>query len=50
MPVRSRYGDGTARTGYAMLWDLINAKSGFGWTVNPWVWVVEFRLAALEEQ
>lgn len=25
------------------LWDSINAKRGFGWDVNPWVWVVEFR-------
>lgn len=23
-------------------WDKINAKRGFGWDVNPWVWVVEF--------
>ena len=28
---------------YAELWDSINAKSGFGWDVNPWVWVVEFK-------
>jgi len=26
------------------LWDSINFKRGFGWDVNPWVWVVEFRL------
>ena len=25
------------------LWDSINAKRGWGWEVNPWVWVVEFR-------
>jgi hypothetical protein len=25
------------------LWDSINAKRGFGWSVNPWVWVVEFK-------
>ncbi len=25
------------------LWDSINAKRGFGWDVNPWVWVVEFK-------
>jgi len=24
------------------LWDSINAKRGFGWDVNPWVWVIEF--------
>lgn len=25
------------------LWDSINAKRGFGWSSNPWVWVIEFR-------
>ena len=25
------------------LWDTLNAKRGFGWAVNPWVWVVAFR-------
>lgn len=24
------------------LWDSINAKRGWSWEVNPWVWVVEF--------
>jgi hypothetical protein len=24
------------------LWDSINAKRGYGWDVNPWVWVIEF--------
>lgn len=28
------------------LWDSINAKRGFGWSVNPLVWVVEFRKLA----
>lgn len=23
-------------------WDSINAKRGYGWNENPWVWVVEF--------
>lgn len=26
-------------------WDCINAKRGFGWDTNPWVWVVEFKRA-----
>lgn len=30
------------RAHFAALWDSINAKRGFGWDVNPWVWVVEF--------
>ncbi len=25
------------------LWDSINAKRGFGWDVNPWVWCISFR-------
>lgn len=28
---------------YERLWDSLNAKRGFGWSVNPWVWVLEFR-------
>lgn len=24
-------------------WDELNAKRGFGWDVNPWVWVLSFR-------
>ena len=28
---------------FADLWDSINAKRGFGWDANPWVWVVSFR-------
>lgn len=26
------------------LWDSLNAKRGFGWDVNPWVWVIEFKV------
>jgi len=29
---------------FIALWDSINAKRGFGWSGNPWVWVIEFRL------
>ena len=28
---------------YEALWNEINAKRGYGWDVNPWVWVVEFK-------
>jgi hypothetical protein len=28
---------------FRRLWDSINLKRGFGWNVNPFVWVVEFR-------
>lgn len=32
-----------ARFCYRKLWNSLNEKRGFGWEVNPWVWVVEFR-------
>ena len=25
------------------VWNKINAKRGFGWDINPWVWVIEFK-------
>ena len=28
---------------FKALWDSINAKRGYGWDVNPWVWVIEFK-------
>ncbi len=28
---------------YEHLWDSLNAKRGYGWSANPWVWVVSFR-------
>jgi hypothetical protein len=28
---------------YSVLWDGINAERGFGWNVNPFVWVIEFQ-------
>jgi hypothetical protein len=27
---------------FRSLWDALNAKRGFGWDVNPWVWRIEF--------
>lgn len=36
-------GFGDPRKSFASLWDSINEKRGFGWSGNPWVWVVEFR-------
>jgi hypothetical protein len=27
---------------FAMLWDSINSKRGYGWDANPRVWVIEF--------
>jgi hypothetical protein len=28
---------------YRGLWDSLNAKRGYGWEQNPWVWVIEFK-------
>lgn len=28
---------------FEQLWDSINAKRGYSWESNPWVWVVEFK-------
>ena len=33
-----------ARNGFANIWNSIYAKKGYGWDVNPFVWVVEFKL------
>ncbi|MFM0243849.1 hypothetical protein [Paraburkholderia sediminicola] len=27
---------------YRSLWDGLNAERGYGWDINPWVWVVQF--------
>lgn len=27
---------------FALVWNRINAKRGFPWVSNPWVWVIEF--------
>jgi len=31
------------RATFAQLWDKLNAKRGYSWDSNPWVWVVEFK-------
>jgi hypothetical protein len=31
------------RDTFKELWNSINAKRGFSWDVNPWVWVIEFK-------
>lgn len=35
--------DATHVEAYRFLWDLLNANRGYGWDVNPWVWVLEFK-------
>jgi len=34
----------TAKSAFECLWDSINSKRGYGWDLNPWVWVVTFCL------
>ena len=29
---------------FRALWDSINDKRGYGWGMNPWVWVIEFEI------
>lgn len=35
--------DMSAIAAYRQLWNELNGKRRFGWDVNPWVWVVEFK-------
>lgn len=34
----------TPRDEFKYLWDSINAKRGYGWDKNPWVWAIGFSL------
>lgn len=33
-----------ARLDFAAVWDAIYEAKGFGWKMNPWVWVIRFRI------
>lgn len=33
----------SSKVEFRNLWDSLNSKRGFGWTVNPWVWVLTFQ-------
>lgn len=33
----------TYREAYMFAWDSLNAKRGYPWSANPWVWVVSFK-------
>jgi hypothetical protein len=35
--------ESTYRLGFKHVWNKINAKRGYGWDTNPWVWVVRFK-------
>ncbi len=34
---------GVTKEDFRYLWDSLNSKKGFGWDVNPFCWVVEFK-------
>ena len=40
----------TYRQGFIMAWDTINAKRGYSWDSNPWVWVVQFKVLHASQQ
>lgn len=33
---------------FANLWESINAKRGYGWETNPWVWVIKFHVVEVK--
>jgi len=37
------YDQATPSMCFEALWDSLNAKRGYGWDKNPWVWVLEFK-------
>ncbi len=39
----SNWGIGFAKACFRKLWDSLNAKRGYGWDPNPWVWVISFK-------
>lgn len=40
----------TYRMGFRSLWDSLNAKRGFGWDANPWVWALTVKRAVAKER
>lgn len=38
----------TARELFMCLWDSVYKKRGGGWDTNPWVWVIEFKVAEVK--
>lgn len=44
-PTMGRRHDAMQRIVFRELWDSLNAKRGYGWDANPWVWVPEFEVS-----
>jgi hypothetical protein len=42
--------DNGMRMAWEELWDSINAKRGYGWESNPWVWVITFQMLKAGEE
>jgi hypothetical protein len=40
----------SAKEWFQQGWDSLNAKRGYSWASNPWVWVLEFRVVNGREQ
>lgn len=43
MKLKPGYETEHLKTDFRNLWNEINAKRGYSWESNPWVWVVEFK-------
>ena len=43
MGISPRVDSHSVRINFMDLWDSINLKRGYGWDVNPWVWVLGFK-------
>jgi hypothetical protein len=41
-PIYEQYFACERRTAFKEIWNMINAKRGYSWENNPWVWVVYF--------
>jgi hypothetical protein len=42
--IRDSFRESTYREYFEFLWDSINAKRGYAWDANPYVWVVKFEV------
>lgn len=42
--IMDKYGETYYIHNYRELWDSLNAKRGFGWDNNPWVWAITFEV------
>lgn len=39
-----------AKNWFEQFWDSLNAKRGYGWETNPWVWVINFKRISKDGQ